>query len=369
MTYRFSFSQSSVPYLAGLLISVMFHAGVILWPIPDFPLQSEKELEEAIEIVVEAPEKPPEQITLVPEIQPELQLESKITPKTTLTPELPSIPVPQSQLKPSRLIAAAPPKSAQNSAVTPKNANITPDSARDSTVTLPNQPVSPPASAVEDSPAVSPDLPAPAAIDNLIPENGKGWGLEQQSSSSEKGDSKSSINGDAEGTANIPQGDSPNFQEETKAAKIPAPPTPPVKKLPSKPECISCPKPQFRGKEGTPKVTYDITADGKVTNIRLRQSSGDPETDRETLEAMSKWQFNPKTVPEGGKANVRVRVTFEESGSQFQRQNEERRREQERLAEQERQRDSRPNISKEQQSKPAYVPPEPAYVPPTTEPE
>jgi len=67
----------------------------------------------------------------------------------------------------------------------------------------------------------------------------------------------------------------------------------------------------------------------------LRQSSGDEQTDRETIEAMSKWQFNPQTIPEGGRTNVRVRVTFEEQGSQFQRQNEERRREVEQLAAQE----------------------------------
>ncbi|CAN1212577.1 TonB C-terminal domain-containing protein [Tumidithrix helvetica PCC 7403] len=105
------------------------------------------------------------------------------------------------------------------------------------------------------------------------------------------------------------------------------PPSPPITNTPLKLECLSCPKPQYRGKEGTPRVTYDIDPDGKVTNIRLRQSSGDAQTDRETMEAMSRWQFNPKTVPEGGRTDVKVRVTFEENGSQFQqRNNEERRR-------------------------------------------
>ncbi|MCY7334306.1 MAG: energy transducer TonB [Pseudanabaena sp. CAN_BIN31] len=51
--------------------------------------------------------------------------------------------------------------------------------------------------------------------------------------------------------------------------------------------------------------------------MRLRQSSGDEQTDRETIEAMSKRQFNPQTIPEGGRTNVKVRVTFEEQGSQF----------------------------------------------------
>jgi TonB family protein len=114
-------------------------------------------------------------------------------------------------------------------------------------------------------------------------------------------------------------------------------PTPPTENRPPKLECLSCPKPQYRGKEGTPRVTYDIAADGTVSNVRLRQSSGDAQTDRETIEAMSKWQFNPKTIPEGGRTDVKVRVTFEESGSQFQRENDERRRRgNEQLAEQER---------------------------------
>jgi TonB family protein len=106
----------------------------------------------------------------------------------------------------------------------------------------------------------------------------------------------------------------------------PPPPVPPITNTQLKLECLSCPKPQYRGKEGTPRVTYDVTADGKVTNIRLRQSSGDAQTDRETMEAMSQWQFNPKTVPEGGRTDVKVRVTFEENGSRFQQQNNEERR-------------------------------------------
>ncbi|PZU95068.1 MAG: hypothetical protein DCE90_13300 [Pseudanabaena sp.] len=126
----------------------------------------------------------------------------------------------------------------------------------------------------------------------------------------------------------------------TQTSALPDALNPPIEsneKRPPKLECLSCPKPQYRGKEGIPRVTYDIAPDGRVMNVRLRQSSGDPQTDRETLEAMSKWQFNPQTVPEGGRTNVKVRVTFQEEGSEFHRQNEERRREAERLAEQERQ--------------------------------
>lgn len=94
---------------------------------------------------------------------------------------------------------------------------------------------------------------------------------------------------------------------------------------PKKPVCLECPKPRFRGSEGSARVTYDIGPDGKVTNVRLRQSSGDLDLDRETIEAMSKWRFDPRTVPEGGRQNVRTRITFEEEGSNYQRQNDQRR--------------------------------------------
>ena len=154
------------------------------------------------------------------------------------------------------------------------------------------------------------------------------------------------VNGNPNGSKNGIIGGITNGKQDGKGSQPstlpPAPtPSPPSaesnEKRPPKLECLSCPKPQYRGKEGTPRVTYDIAPDGSVTNARLRQSSGDEQTDRETLEAISKWQFNPQTIPEEGRTNVKVRVTFEEQGSQFQRQNEERRRESERLAEQERQ--------------------------------
>ncbi|UBF26356.1 energy transducer TonB [Kovacikia minuta CCNUW1] len=116
---------------------------------------------------------------------------------------------------------------------------------------------------------------------------------------------------------------------------------PPAK--PKKPVCVSCPQPKYRGTEAVPVVDIDTQPDGSV-KVRLRKSSGDPATDRETLETISKWRFDPQTIPEGG-TRLRRRVTYEERGSEFQRQNEERRRreadrrqEAERRAEQEQQR-------------------------------
>ncbi len=104
------------------------------------------------------------------------------------------------------------------------------------------------------------------------------------------------------------------------------PPTPKPTVNSTIPKCIRCPLPQYRGSEGSPRVVYDITPEGRVVNVRLRESSGDPQSDREVLETLLRWRFDPKTVV-GGRQNIRVRITFEHQGSTFQRQNQERRRE------------------------------------------
>lgn len=120
------------------------------------------------------------------------------------------------------------------------------------------------------------------------------------------------------------------------ATRTTAPPVPAPK--PNQPACVSCPKPKYRGSEGSPRVDLTVRPDGSV-EVRLRKSSGNPETDRETLETMSKWRYDPKTVPEGG-IKKRVRVEYEEEGSNTQRRNEERRRqeaERQQVADRERQ--------------------------------
>ncbi len=104
-----------------------------------------------------------------------------------------------------------------------------------------------------------------------------------------------------------------------------APTTPqPARSQPQQPVCVSCPEPRFQGIEASPRVELRILADGSV-EVQLRQSSGNPEVDRATLETMSQWRFDPQTVPQEG-VRRRVRVTYEEEGSNFQRENENRRR-------------------------------------------
>ena len=124
-------------------------------------------------------------------------------------------------------------------------------------------------------------------------------------------------NGQSDGQVN---GDPAGKPDETATRTAP-----PKSDRAPQPVCLECPKPKYRGSEGSPRVTYDIGSDGRVTNVRLRQSSGNSDLDRETLETFSKWRFDPKTIPDGGRQNVRVRVTFEEEGSNYQRQNEQRR--------------------------------------------
>jgi TonB family protein len=191
--------------------------------------------------------------------------------------------------------------------------------------------------------------------------------------------------GSPSGTPGGVVGGTPGGTGTTTATRGTPPAVPPPAGTP-KLICLECPKPKFRGSEGQPRVTYDIAPDGRVINVRLRQSSGNPDTDRETLETLQKWRFKPESVPEGGRSNVKVRVTFEEDGSTFQRQNEQRRRqdtERRQIAE-EQQREvapvSRPPASAATEApvtkpappapevpvaKPAYEPPPaPAYEPP-----
>ncbi|MBW4693415.1 MAG: TonB family protein [Lyngbya sp. HA4199-MV5] len=199
----------------------------------------------------------------------------------------------------------------------------------------------------EDAPTNKPSVPSPTAANSLTSKTGedsglrigggpifspfgKGFGFGDASRPTgfnplgqPNGDPKSAPNGNPGGTPG------------STATRTTAPPVP----APNQMTCLSCPKPSYRGTEGSPRVDMTVRPDGSV-EVRLRKSSGNPETDRETLETMSKWRFDPKTVPEGG-IKKRVRVEYEEEGSNTQRRNEERRRqeaEQRQAVEQERQR-------------------------------
>lgn len=298
----------------GLVGSTCVHAAVMIVPVPTLWKTTNKEPDDTIEIVVEASQSTEEKI---PEIATEPE---PITPVNEEIPQIETAPI---------AIALAP-------------ETITPIK--------------------EGKDAAAPDDLKPLLTNgasNTTIQQGGGTIIVKNGIGSGFGNNKiptgfilgGKKNGNPDGKKNGVIGGITNGKPDSKGTQTNAlPPVPPVETRAVKLECLSCPKPQYRGREGTPRVTYDITPDGRVTNVRLRQSSGDEQTDRETLEAMSRWQFNPQTVPEGGRVNVKVRVTFEEEGSKFQRQNEERRRqeaeqlaaqevEQRRLAEDRRQRE------------------------------
>ena len=299
----------------GLVGSSCVHAAVLIAPVPTLWKTTNKEPDDTIEIVVEANQSTEEKFPEIPK-EPE-----PILPVNEEIPQIEAAPV---------AIAIAP------ETITPvkegKDA-----AAPDDLNPLTTQNTS--------------DVKVPQGGGSIIANNGigSGFGNNKIPTGFILGGKK---NGNPDGKKNGVVGGITNGKPDSKGTQTSAsPPAPPVETRSVKLECLSCPKPQYRGKEGTPRVTYDITPDGRVTNVRLRQSSGDEQTDRETIEAMGKWQFNPQTVPEGGRTNVKVRVTFEEEGSQFQRKNEERRRqeadqlaaqeaEQRKLAEERRQREA-----------------------------
>lgn len=151
--------------------------------------------------------------------------------------------------------------------------------------------------------------------------------------------------------AGQPNGNSGGTSSPTATRQAPnSSPVQPVR--PRQPTCLSCPKPKYQGTEASPRVDMRIRPDGTV-EVRLRKSSGNPDVDRATLETMSKWRFDPKTVPEEG-VRKRVRVTYEEEGSSFQRQNDDRRRQE---AEAQREADRRRLADEEQRQQDRQPPP------------
>ena len=363
--------QNSSLFILALAFfgSATLHATVMLAPMPTLWRQVEKESDDIIEVVVEVLNEEKPIIAEKLEIQPEITKESEMIPKESLVEAAPPI------------IALAP-KNSQN-----VRQNIGIDA--------------PASDRLKPMTSSTGDIAIPTnVVGKIIQDNARGWGFGVNKEPTgfvrggdPEGDPKGVVDGKKDGVVDSNK-DGKGTEPVGTAVNLPIPNlfTPPT---PLRLECISCPKPQYRGKEGTPRVTYDIAPDGKVTNVRLRKSSGDPETDRETLEAMTKWQFNPKTIPEGGRVNVKVRVTFEESGSQFQRENEDRRRatEQQRITDRELQqreaerakptipvvkapekipvREPEPIIVKPEYippSPPVYVAPVPVYVPPVSTP-
>ncbi|MBD2081988.1 TonB family protein [Leptolyngbya sp. FACHB-17] len=84
----------------------------------------------------------------------------------------------------------------------------------------------------------------------------------------------------------------------------------------------NCSLDEYLGAEGSARFDFDVDKDGNVFNVRLRQSSGNPEIDRKAEEAIRRRRYE---ASESGFQSQRIRVTSEQEGSDFQRQNADRR--------------------------------------------
>lgn len=92
--------------------------------------------------------------------------------------------------------------------------------------------------------------------------------------------------------------------------------------------CRECGKPKYpekarrRGVEGSTKVKLEVDNKGNVTNVKLAQSSGNDDLDKEAVRAARRWKLkNPK----GGTQGIVAKVDFALEGSQRARRAEERR--------------------------------------------
>lgn len=92
--------------------------------------------------------------------------------------------------------------------------------------------------------------------------------------------------------------------------------------------CRECGKPKYpekarrRGIEGSTKVKLEVDDRGNVTDVKVAQSSGNADMDKEAVRAARRWKLkNPK----GGTQGVVAKVDFALEGSQRARRAEERR--------------------------------------------
>ena len=79
----------------------------------------------------------------------------------------------------------------------------------------------------------------------------------------------------------------------------PAPPAPVI--APTELAAVDTPKPDYplelacAGISGTTVLVVTIGIEGKPTDVRLSQSSGDARLDKSALERVPSWRFNPPT--------------------------------------------------------------------------
>jgi len=297
--------------VSSLFASLAFHAGAMTLRVGNFwsnvpTLETEDEIE--VTVVEDAPEEAIKENLLTDEPPPE----PEIAPEVAFAPELAPPPIPLAPESQAPLISGEDAPSKESPSPT-------------------TDPVSPLTNSAGDTPAIGKAGSGPITSPDG---KGSGFGNAARSSGFAPGGKP---NGSPDGKPGGQVGGKPGGEAGQTAVRTAPSASAPAK--PQQPVCVSCPKPKYPGKEASPRVDLKIRPDGSV-EVQLRKSSGNPDLDRATLETMSKWRFDPKTVPQEG-IRKRVRVTYEEEGSNFQRQNEQRRRqetEHRQIAEQEQQR-------------------------------
>lgn len=282
-------------FLASSLVSsLVFHAGAMTLRVGNFEhtipaVEPEAEIE--VTITDENLEEPTQENLAIAEPPPEPETPQAIA----FAPDVPPPPIPLAPIS---------------------QAPLTPGEDAPSKESSPTRDAVPPlTNAAGDTPTTG------SASGSINRSDGKGSGFgnaAQPTGFAPGGKPDGSPDGRLGGTSDGKLGGQPG-----QTAVRPTPPPPPAPVRSQEPICVSCPKPKFQGQEGSPRVDLEIRPDGSV-EVRLRKTSGNPEVDRATLETMSKWRFDPKSVPREG-VRKRVRVTYEEEGSTFQRQNEQRR--------------------------------------------
>ncbi len=150
--------------------------------------------------------------------------------------------------------------------------------------------------------------------------NGVGIGTGNNTGNSTANSTDNSTNGDRSGNS------VGTATPQTTATTSSPPPASNLQR--QRPACISCPRPPSvrdgdRVVEGTVRVIYDISPDGRPINIRLRVSSGNAALDRATLETVQQWRFTPSTE---GYTGARQGVNFVDKDSSFHREVQERER-------------------------------------------
>ncbi|MGC8712389.1 MAG: TonB family protein [Leptodesmis sp.] len=270
---------------------------------------------------------------IIPAVEPEAEIEVTITDENLEEPMRENLAIAESLPEPEipQAIAFAPDVPPPPIPLAPvSQAPLTPGEDAPSKESSPTTDAVPPlTNAAGDTPTTG------GASGSINSSDGKGSGFgnaAQPTGFAPGGKPDGSPDGRPGGTLDGKPGGQPG---QTAVRSTPPPPAP-VRS--QEPICVSCPKPKFQGQEGSPRVDLKIRPDGSV-EVRLRKTSGNPEVDRATLETMSKWHFDPQSVPKEG-VRKRVRVTYEEEGSAFQRQNEQRRRQEAKhrqIVEQERQ--------------------------------